>query len=413
MLAAAEHDVQPRSLLHSNMHWAEWPLMIGVARIRRHLNDSGGNRMKFNVISTIGATTVLAAAIASVFAAAEAAPKTESLNPLRVGMMALGDGNVEVTVTNTSRKTARIPKWQLPSVVAESNLFAISRDGEEVRYEGRMIKRGVPSAADFAILRPGQSYRTVVDLGNAYDMSSAGNYIVTFAAPLQYASMSGGARLKQSNGLPMVAQGAPIQLWIDQNTAVSAKVRVTARAKPTKPGSGGSVVNGVSYVGCSSTQISGAGAAVNSARTYSENSKGYLNSGATGPRYTTWFGAYTSSRYSTAKQHFADIDTAMDQSGGQIKINCGCSQSAYAYVYPTRPYEIFVCRAFWSAPNTGTDSRAGTLIHEMSHFNVVAGTDDVVYGQTGAKSLAISDPNGALNNADSHEYFAENTPAQN
>ena len=132
-----------------------------------------------------------------------------------------------------------------------------------------------------------------------------------------------------------------------------------------------------------------------------------------GSRYTTWFGAYTSSRYGTAKQHFVDIDAAIDQSGGQVTINCGCNQSYYAYVYPTRPYEIFVCRAFWSAPLTGTDSKAGTLIHETSHFNVVAGTDDHVYGQAGAKSLAISDPAAALDNADSHEYFAENTPNQN
>jgi peptidyl-Lys metalloendopeptidase len=41
---------------------------------------------------------------------------------------------------------------------------------------------------------------------------------------------------------------------------------------------------------------------------------------------------------------------------------------------------------------------------------VVAGTDDVVYGQTGAKNLANSNPGQAIQNADSHEYFAENTP---
>jgi peptidyl-Lys metalloendopeptidase len=34
------------------------------------------------------------------------------------------------------------------------------------------------------------------------------------------------------------------------------------------------------------------------------------------------------------------------------------------------------------------------------------------YGQTAAKALAVSDPAKALDNADSHEYFAENTPAQ-
>ena len=32
-------------------------------------------------------------------------------------------------------------------------------------------------------------------------------------------------------------------------------------------------------------------------------------------------------------------------------------------------------------------------------------------GQTGAKSLAATDPDSAIRNADSHEYFAENTPA--
>ena len=80
--------------------------------------------------------------------------------------------------------------------------------------------------------------------------------------------------------------------------------------------------------------------------------------------------------------------------------------------YPNQPYKIYVCNAFWSAPMTGTDSKAGTLIHEMSHFNVVAATDDWAYGQTAAKSLASSDPTKALDNADSHEYFAENTPAQ-
>ena len=37
---------------------------------------------------------------------------------------------------------------------------------------------------------------------------------------------------------------------------------------------------------------------------------------------------------------------------------------------------------------------------------------DYVYGQTSAKSLAKSDPSEAIMNADNHEYFAENTPAQ-
>ncbi len=47
----------------------------------------------------------------------------------------------------------------------------------------------------------------------------------------------------------------------------------------------------------------------------------------------------------------------------------------------------------------------------MTHFIATAGTSDFAYGQSSCKSLAISNPTNAVNNADSHEYIAENTPA--
>ena len=360
--------------------------------------------MKASIANVVAGSTVLAGAIA----AAVAAPPHAANNPLRVSMYASGNA-VEVIVTNTSRKTVRVPAWELPTADLQAKLFQVSRDGEPVAYVGPMAKRGLPAPADFAILRAGESYRTVVDLAASYDMAKAGQYTITLASPLQHASLSDGTMLKTARGLPMLLQSAPLLVW--QGASLKADINAAKAKRP--PGGGGTVVNGVTFVGCSSTQISGAGDAVVQARAYSENAKGYLAGGTVGPRYTTWFGAYTSARYSTASQHFVAIDAALDQSGGQVTINCGCNQSYYAYVYPTQPYQIYVCRAFWSAPLTGTDSKAGTLIHETSHFNVVAGTDDHVYGQTGARNLAISDPASALDNADSHEYFAENNPHQN
>ncbi|BCT93437.1 peptidase M35 [Lysobacter helvus] len=362
--------------------------------------------MTLSVRHTVAATAILAGAIA----AAVAAPPSARTNPLQVSLVGLGNGVFEVAVTNTSRHTVRVPAWELPSALAESKLFSVSRDGKPVQYEGPLVKRALPSSADFAILRAGETRTARVDLGDAYDLSASGDYTVAFDSPLQHASLSTGEMLRQGSGAPMIAKSVPVRMWIDGGD----RLGKNTNAAKGKPGGGGTtVVNGVSFVGCSSTQITGAGDAVVQARVYSENAKGYLNTGTVGPRYTTWFGAYTSTRYNTAKSHFTSIDAALDQSGGQIKINCGCNQSYYAYVYPTRPYEIFVCRAFWSAPLTGTDSKAGTLIHETSHFNVTAGTDDHVYGQSGAKSLALSDPDSALDNADSHEYFAENNPHQN
>ena len=355
--------------------------------------------MKTTVVRAAAATAVLAGAIA----AATAAPPVTGVNPLRVGMYA-HDGAVEVVLTNTSRKTLRVPRYQLPLGELQAKLFQVSLDGQPVAYQGPMVKRTLPTAAEFAILRPGQSVRSVVDLADAYDMRKSGLYTVTLASSLQHASLSDGRMLKTQRGLPLTLRSAPLRMF--------ASGKLPDPRHKGKPGSGGTVVNGVSYVGCSSTQVSTAGAAVAEARKYTENSKGYL-AGNLGQRYLTWFGAYNTTRENTVKSNFSKIDTAMDQSGGQLKINCGCNQNYYAYVYPSRPYEIFVCKAFWNAPLTGTDSKAGTLVHEMSHFSVVAGTEDHVYGQAGAKNLAISDPARAIDNADNHEYFAENTPFQN
>ena len=106
---------------------------------------------------------------------------------------------------------------------------------------------------------------------------------------------------------------------------------------------------------------------------------------------------------------FDKIADALDTK--PITFNAGCNEDCYAFVYPTKPYEIFLCNQFWTAPDTGTDSKFGTLIHEMSHFYVVAGTDDHVYGQTACLSLAETDAVLAVDNADSHEYFAEGTNA--
>lgn len=160
---------------------------------------------------------------------------------------------------------------------------------------------------------------------------------------------------------------------------------------------------------CSATQQATILDAVAAASNYSNGAVTYLNgTPAATQRYTTWFGTFSTANWNQVKGQFANIKDAFDTK--PLTIDCGCKKTYYAYVFPNQPYKIFVCKAFWNAPLTGTDSKGGTLVHEMSHFTVVAGTDDWAYGQTAAKNLALTDPVKARNNADSHEYFAENTP---
>lgn len=367
--------------------------------------------MHFNR-TTLG---LIALGLATAVGTAAAVRTAPVVNPLVVGLSTQADintgfnGRVNFKLTNNSRNDVRMARWQTPIGGLEHEMFEVTRDGVALEYLGKHVKRSGIQADEVLSLRAGQSKVVSVDLSQSYDLSQPGTYSVRYKAYLQGATTADGRRIQSKNGGLAVAQSATLQTHKSSVTATPDLLQMATKAR--KPPSGNTCSGSTCFVGCSSTQQSAIVTAVSNAKAYALNSSGYLNAGTAGPRYSTWFGAYTSTRYNKASNNFNAIYNAFNTK--QITVNCGCSQSAYAYVYPNQPYQIWVCRAFWTASATGTDSKAGTLVHEMSHFDVVANTDDVVYGQSGAKSLAISNPDDALRNADSHEYFAENTPFQN
>lgn len=121
-----------------------------------------------------------------------------------------------------------------------------------------------------------------------------------------------------------------------------------------------------------------------------------------------WFGdsseATRQKMLDRTDKEIAHIDTLDDSSFERAS---GRSRNAYAYVYPTDDSKMYIGKAFWKAPATGPDSKAGTMIHEMSHYNTIGGTDDHVYGRKDAQDLAQALPDSAQDNADSFEYFVE------
>jgi peptidyl-Lys metalloendopeptidase len=309
---------------------------------------------------------------------------------LSVGASSLSakdDVRVTVTLTNVSGHAVKLLKWTTPVDGLEDALFAVTRDGVAVDYIGKHAKRAAPAESDYVRLAAGESLTRTVSLTGAYDLSATGSYSVSYAggeheSATQFASNS-------------------VTVWVEGRPNVG----------PAESGERVVGAFGLSYTNCSSSQQTTIASAVSAAKSMSSNSLSYLTNTTPGntSRYKTWFGTYTSTNWNTAKAHFNSINSAFNNQN--VVVDCSCTQSYYAYVYPTQPYKIYVCNAFWSAPMTGTDSKGGTLVHEMSHFNVVAATDDWAYGQSAAKSLAISNPTKALDNADSHEYFAENTPS--
>lgn len=301
---------------------------------------------------------------------------------------------VKVTLTNDSDHPVRLLSWYAPAVELEEDVFAVTRGAEDVEFIGPHYKRPAPVANDFVVLDAGKSVTRDVDLSDFYDFSKGTDYNIKYNVSF----------LREGAKESVTLSSNDVGLWIGgRQNAVQEKLAPSAAIGGT---------NGLAFTKCTVDQQSTVTQALGAASTMANNAALYLNGLSTGsPRYTAWFGAYTSARLTTTKTHFASIKDAIDTK--PVTVDCGCKKTYYAYVYPTQPYAIYVCKAFWSAPLSGTDSKGGTLIHELSHFNAVAGTDDWVYGQSGAKSLAISDPAKAVDNADSHEYFAENTPSLN
>jgi len=148
------------------------------------------------------------------------------------------------------------------------------------------------------------------------------------------------------------------------------------------------------------------------------------------PTYETWFGKYNTANAETVRRNLKNVVKAIRS--GSVTTVCAeispseCESSMYAYVYDDEPYRVHICPEFFSLPNmarlrpgqlaSNFGTRAGTIVHEITHFNVVANTDDNCYARDVCSDLAQTDPRSALRNADSYQYFAEDVtyfrPAQ-
>jgi peptidyl-Lys metalloendopeptidase len=139
------------------------------------------------------------------------------------------------------------------------------------------------------------------------------------------------------------------------------------------------------------------------------------------PEYARWFGAYSDRNADIVRANLKAVVTAIRT--GAVEAQCetirddGCTDGEYAWVYAHEPYKIYFCPAYFNLPplvalrpgttasNNGT--REGTIVHEISHFNPVARTEDHCYTRRVCTAMASTSPSRAIENADSYQYFTE------
>jgi peptidyl-Lys metalloendopeptidase len=306
------------------------------------------------------------------------------------------------TLHNDTLETRRVLVWHTPLAGFSNDLFYVERDGEPVPYTGRLVKWGTPTAEDYVEIESGGSVSATFDPSAVYDMSQPGQYTIVYRSELLELEALHGQHAPPVKDGPAIR---PESVEVDASELVMRLNQVTKRTKGSEP-----QTQPPQFVACTNERQAALLEALATAAHMAAESRGYLQNLPAGLRptdfrYDEWFGAYDAANYSTVTSNFVAIESAFTTR--TVSFHCDCESSSFAFVYPTKPYGIHLCKAFWTAPMTGRDSKGGTLVHEMSHFDIVAGTDDIVYGQTACRQLADVQPENAIRNADSHEYFAE------
>jgi peptidyl-Lys metalloendopeptidase len=332
--------------------------------------------------------------------------------------------NLIFELTNHSNIPVHILKWNTPLEGLKSDCLNVKKNGKAVSYDGMLVKRGQPQPNDFITLHPGESISNKVDVSEAYNISTPGQVKVDYKTDslkyydepptAEFLSIARiGRGLKKTSRIKVESKQASFKI------AGGTKPKLTKgeqhrQAQAKQAGKTKKKISTLALAGGLIPCACNGGTPQRQETAKLAHQNGYdltlavLTTMAKNADYKLWFGSYSKVRFNKVKSHYQKIKSEFESKEFTYDLSGqGCGSGVYAYTYKGAA-TIWLCSAFWTSPDTGTDSRAGTMVHEHSHAS--AGTDDNAYGQDGAdgcKQLALTNPGSAINNADSHEYYAK------
>ncbi|KAL0570398.1 hypothetical protein V5O48_011556 [Marasmius crinis-equi] len=334
-------------------------------------------------------------------------PSVDGVHNLKVVATLFNTGSDTIKLLNDPRgllSKASADKFTISNGAGSAPSFT----GIKVKYSpGHAAKHGGDSG--YTVLKAGESVQVEHDLSKSYDFeqSGEGSYDIHGHQNFHYHD-------EATNEVKTVTA----KIESSHKAKIAGKLAVRRSLSARQAGNSTSTTSPIigseaGYANCSAQEAALVHAASVYAQIYSFHSYEYLvqNNHSGAARYETWFGAYDVARHQNLTKHFARVlenpfsNYTYDCHGAE----CPADGGTFAYVFPDQFGTIYLCQSFWKANITGADSKAGTLVHESTHFTIVAGTTDENYGRNSSRNLAVTNPAAALVNADSHEYFAEDS----
>jgi len=302
-----------------------------------------------------------------------------SAGPLSVTLTQVGDGLVEFQVTNNGDDKARFPTWFTPfdEMMPLANLNFFPNDPV---YMGLVAKR-VPSSETVLVIEAGASISKTFRPQTQWELDSNTAYTLIWPGRDGLDASAARTVFKVSD-----TENVNYIHWDQNDTEHLLGYTITNCGA-----AGGAKYQNVQY-------------AVSQATAANDKASNCLSANNCGNNYATWYGTQTPSRLNSITSKTQRIATALKGSWIAYCDGSECSPNVYAYVYPNDARRnVYFCALFYN--NEDLVELINTPVHEISHFQTVANTRDIRYGEANCKALARSDPDGAISNADNIGYF--------
>lgn len=105
-------------------------------------------------------------------------------DPLECTAEPAGGTRLRFELANRSQAPLRVLTWNTPWEGWMGTILTVTRDGEEIPYQGRMTKRGDPAGENYKEIPAGGRIEATVDLAEVYDVSRPGSYRVEVSGDL-------------------------------------------------------------------------------------------------------------------------------------------------------------------------------------------------------------------------------------
>lgn len=313
-----------------------------------------------------------------------------------------------VELTNEGDSTLHILRDGTPfDDVPGGDVLRIMPSGKQgihalsVPYSGPVYGRLPADSSRFIAIEPAQSISVEFDITSNYAIAADGDYRIQFVGNFEVAS---GVTQRSAVNLPDIATSWAPNVDAIELTLPATPLIIQSRAQPPQ------------FTSCSAAQQSSINAATVSGETIANESLQSLNatpveSRPTSPRYTTWFGRYSESNYSTVTAVFNRMSSVLTNETIAYRCEpefCDTNSNIIAFVQPFRSNLVNICGLFFNEQRLDDEDRAGTVVHELSHLRSIGATNDLSYGPSGTAAVARASANDALNNAESYTLFAKN-----